>query len=128
MAKGSLAGWFAVLALTGVAVAGCSAKTVDTKTYDAPWKLVSSSPTGSSVVVEYAHGNCDKLAGTPVTRNNDSVRISVQIKYTAESCDAAAVFTQLRVPLGEALGSRQIDGACSPSDSGLAGVLCNTKR
>jgi hypothetical protein len=108
-----LAGWFAVLALTGVAIDGCSAKTIDNQTYDAPWRLVQSAPTDSSVVLEYFHGDCDSLSGVSVTTGEQSVRIAVRLTSTVPTCDAAERRDFLRVRLGSPLGNRHIDGECS---------------
>ena len=104
----------ALAALLG-AVSGCSSR----PTSEAPWTLVQSSPSASTVVVQYYHGDCDSLKGAKVTRTTRSVHIRLLIKQTASVCDSAGRTTMVRVRLGSALGSRTVEGACHPAPSSL---------
>ena len=82
----------------------------------APWTLIASSPAQSTIVIQYFHGDCDRLTRVAVEPVGSTVTVSVHLKSTAVICDGAGKLSLLRVRLGAPLGRRTIRGQCSPAD------------
>jgi hypothetical protein len=96
-------------------LAGCSSSSPS----DSPaWTLAQSSPSASTVVVQYFYGSCESLSGAAVKRTASSVEITLQSKSAKDACNDALHASYVRVRLGGVLGNRHILGACQPSDHG----------
>ena len=92
-----------------IALAGCTSSSESL-----PWSLAQSSPSASTVVVQYYFGTCDTLTGARVKHTDSTVSITLNAKSHGDACDDALRMSYVRVRLGQPLGNRKIVGACSP--------------
>lgn len=109
-----------------LAVASCgllAACAQETSTKNVPWILVRSSPTASTVDVQYFHGDCD-VPSARVDSTSATVRITVSVtERSGVVCNSIGIVSTARVRLGGALGNRTIVGSCNFSTSRQCSVF-----
>lgn len=97
---------------TAVLVGGCGHSATVEKV---PWTIIESSPTSSTVLLQYYHGVCDSLTRPFVAPTSQSIHITLRVIQSGVACAGALKVSYVRVRLGGSLGQRTLTGFCRPA-------------